>query len=110
MSFRKRLLLLILGLLVLAGLDVRLAPFAVARGVRWALEWVARREGLTATMDNVEAPFLLPVRIRNLRLTSKPGAGRAISFEAANVELGLNLRGRIFSSEATLLRDVEIDR
>src|SRR5262245_28368090 len=110
MSFRKRLLLFVLGLLLLAALDVLLAPLVVAHAVRWALEWVARREGLTATMDQVEAPFLQPVRIRNLRLTSSPGAARQVSFEAENVKLGLNLRGRIFSSQATLLREIQIDR
>ena len=110
MSFRKRLLLFVLGLVVLAALDVLLAPFVVAHGVRWALEWVAQREGIMATMDNVEAPFLQPVRIRNLRLTSNPGATREVSLQAGNVELGLNLRGRIFSSQATLLREIQIDR
>ena len=108
MSFRKRLLVLLFLLLLLAALDALLAPYLVARGTRLWLQWAARQEGLEAQMDQVEAPFLKPVTIRNLRILSPPESSRQVSLQAAAVVVDLNFRGRIFSRRSAFLRSIQI--
>ncbi|MEO7723134.1 MAG: hypothetical protein ABIU29_00365, partial [Chthoniobacterales bacterium] len=109
MSFRKRLLILFLGLLVAGVLDALFAPFLIAHGVRWWIEWTARRQGSRAEIERVEAPFLRPVTIRNLSLGPGKKDGHAISLHAATIVVDLNLRGWIFRKDASLLRSVRVD-
>ncbi len=109
MSFRKRLLFLFLGLLLAGVLDALFAPFLIAHGVRWWIEWTARRQGLKAEIERVEAPFLRPLTIRNLSLGPGKKDGHAVSLHAATMTIDLNLRGWIFRKDASLLRSVRVD-
>ncbi|MEO5754273.1 MAG: hypothetical protein ABIR38_06165 [Chthoniobacterales bacterium] len=106
MSFRRRLAILFLILLVGAGLDALCAPFVVSRGVRFWVEWAALRQGLQASMGQVEAPFLRPVTIRQLSLQAAPGARREISLRIETLVLDLNLRGWIFRTRSRILQSV----
>ena len=68
MPLKSRFLFAGLLLLLAALLAVWFTPFAVAHGVRWWIWWRARQEGFTVNIDKVDAPFLRPVLIRQLRL------------------------------------------
>src|SRR6476469_9935322 len=107
MSFRKRLVIFFLVLLVLAGLDAVCAPFVVAHGVRYWILWAAKRHHFKAEIGEVEAPFLREVTIRNLRLTPTDAATNG-EFDVDSLVVGLNLRGWLFTTRAHLLRSVEV--
>jgi hypothetical protein len=110
MSFRTRLIVVLLVLLLVAALDALFAPFVVAHGVRLWLEWAAHQEGMKAEMEMVEAPFLRPVTIRNLRLTADRAVSHEVSLKAAMVVVDLNFRGWIFARRTPFLRSINIDR
>src|SRR6266481_5828949 len=61
---------LLIGLLACLALLVAIwfTPFAVSHGVRWWILWRARQEGFTVNIDKIDAPFLRPVVIHQLRL------------------------------------------
>jgi hypothetical protein len=109
MSFRKRLFVFFLILLVAGALDALFAPFVVARGVRLWVWWIAKQEGLSAEIERIDAPFLRAVTIHNLSVNPGKGAGRDVSLRAARVVVDLNLRGWIFAEHASLLRSARVD-
>ena len=92
MSFRKRLIVFLLVLLVAGALDALFAPFVVARGVRLWIWWAAKQQGLSAEVERIDAPFLRAVTIRNLSVGPGKGTGRDVSLRAASVVVDLNLR------------------
>lgn len=110
MSFRKRLVILLLIVLLASALDVIFAPAIVAHGVRLWILWAAKGHGLSAEIERVDAPFLHQVTIRNLRVASARGATQEVSIRAATVVVDLNFRGWIFGGRPRLLRSVEVDR
>lgn len=110
MSFRKRLVVFLLILLVAGALDALFAPFVVARGVRLWVWWAAKRQGLSAEIERVDAPFLRAVTIHNLSLASVKDAGSALSLRSETVVADLNLGGRIWRQHSSLLRSVRVDR
>ncbi|MBA2435915.1 MAG: hypothetical protein H0V54_12700 [Chthoniobacterales bacterium] len=110
MSFRKRLVVLFFLLVLLGALDALCAPFAVAHGVRWWINWTARRQGLTSEIERVDAPFLRPVTIRNFSLSPGKGSGHEVSLQAATIVVDLNLRGWLFHKDARLLHSVQADQ
>jgi hypothetical protein len=110
MSFRKRLVVFLLILLLAGVLDALFAPFVVARGVRLWVWWAAKREGLSAEIERVDAPFLRAVTIHQLSLGPGKGSGREVSLRAATVVVDLNLRGWIFRGHSSLLQSVQADR
>ena len=73
MPFKNRIFLIILVIVMLALAAVLLAPIAVSNGVRLWVWWFARQEGLVATIDGVDAPFLRPIVIRQIHLKSVRG-------------------------------------
>src|SRR5262249_24618114 len=46
-------------------------PFAVSQGVRGWIWWRARQEGFTVNIDKIDAPFLRPVAIHQIRLKNQ---------------------------------------
>jgi hypothetical protein len=70
MPLKSRFLLASLFLLVAALVALWFTPFAVSHGVRWWIWWRARQEGFTVNIDKIDAPFLRPVAIQQLRLTN----------------------------------------
>ncbi|MGH7935616.1 MAG: hypothetical protein ACREF8_01235, partial [Chthoniobacterales bacterium] len=75
MSFRKRLIFLAIVGLIAALLTALLAPFALPWGLRFGLAWAGRQEGMIVTAGKIQAPFLRPVTIDELRI--QPGSGGA---------------------------------
>ncbi|MGI8891635.1 MAG: hypothetical protein ACR2G0_12750 [Chthoniobacterales bacterium] len=110
MSFRKRFLVFLLVLLVLAGLDALLAPFVVARGVRFWITRAAHRQGLTAEIEEVEAPFWRAVTLRNLTIRSSKPGGHEVSIRAAVVTVDLNLHALIFRRPRSVLRSLRVNQ
>jgi hypothetical protein len=108
MRARRSLLIFTAALLVAILLVVCFAPLIVAGGLRMWAQRAAHREGLRLELDAIEAPFLRPVIVRNLRLHSDPGLPFQIDCTAPRVELGLNLSG-IFSGAKRPLRDLQVD-
>jgi hypothetical protein len=106
---RKRLAFFLVFVLVAGALDALLAPLVVAHGLRFWLRWVANRQGLTAEMAQVDAPFLRPVTIRQFRLTPAAGNGQQVNLQAATVVIDLNLSGWIFGRGTAFLHSVEAD-
>ncbi|HEY1584016.1 MAG TPA: hypothetical protein VGF73_13050 [Chthoniobacterales bacterium] len=110
MSLRKRLAFFLILVLVAGALDALLAPFVVAHGVRFWLEWTAKKEGLSAEIGKVDAPFLRPVAIHQVRIVPVGGKGVQLNLEAETVVADLNLGGWIFGRGTALLRSVEVER
>jgi len=108
MRARRPLLILAATVLLAAVLAVCFAPFIIAGGLRWWAQRTATREGLRLELGEIEAPFLRPVIIRNLRVRSEPGAQIQIDGTAQRLELGLNLGG-IFSGSKRSLRSLKIE-
>ncbi|HEY5035790.1 MAG TPA: hypothetical protein VII74_01515, partial [Chthoniobacterales bacterium] len=110
MTFRKRLLFLAIFLLIVAAVTPLLAPFAVAHGLRWWLDWAAPREGLTIEVGKIEAPFLSRVRIAELRVAPASKNGRAIQLQAAQIQLDFDFRGWIFNRHTRFLHALTCER
>ena len=110
MSFRKRLVYLLLIMLVLGGLDALFAPYVVGHGVRFWIGWVAKKHHLVAEVGEVQAPFLREVTIRDLSIRSAEGAATEVYFNVATLVVDLNFRGWIFTKRAHLLRSLDAGR
>jgi hypothetical protein len=95
---RRKRFLVVLGasLFVAAFLAVLFSPFMVASGLRLWLAHTARQHGLRIETERIEAPFLRPAVIHQLRLTNEANAPFQIDGAVARVEIDLNLAG-IFS-------------
>jgi hypothetical protein len=108
MRARRLLLIFAAALLVAILLAVCFAPLIVAGGLRVWAQRAAHREGLRLELGAIEAPFLRPVIVRNLRVRSDPGLPFQIDCTAPRVELGLNFSG-LFSGSKRRLRDLQVD-
>ena len=92
MPLKRRFILGILLLLLIVGLTIAVAPFAVSNGVRLWIWWFARQEGVAASIDKIEAPFLRPIVIRQLQLKSVRDDALRVDVTATDVRITLNLR------------------
>ncbi len=110
MSFRKRLLVFVLILLVAAGATALFSPFIVAHGLRFWLEWAARHEGVQVEIGKIDAPFLRPVTIDRLRVAPAATNGHEIHLQAAQIAFDLNFRGQIFGRHPRLLHSLTVER
>ena len=70
MPFKNRLFLFGLLVLLAALLAIVFAPVAVSNGLRLWVWWKSRQEGLTVSIDKIDAPFLQPVVIRSFHVKS----------------------------------------
>src|SRR5262249_12125934 len=86
------------------------APFLVAQGVRRWLEWAARQEGLVAEIGKIDAPFLGPVKISELRLRSDLKSSRQVDIHLLHILADLDFRSRILVRSAPLLHAIERQR
>jgi len=108
MRRRRPLLILAATFLVVLIVAVCFAPLLIAGGLRWWAQRAASRDGLRLELGEIEAPFLHPVIVRNLRVRSEPGAQFQIDGTAQRLELGLNLVG-VFSGAKRSLRSLRIE-
>jgi hypothetical protein len=108
MRLKRSVLFTSAALLIAALLVLCFVPFIVAGGLRIWVQRAAQREGLRVEFGEIEAPFLRPVVLRNVRVQSRAGMPFQIEGTAARMELGLNLAG-IFQRAKRPLRHLNID-
>jgi len=92
MLFKGRLLLVGLLLLLAALLAVWFTPFSVSHGVRWWIWWRARQEGFTVKIDKIDAPFLRPVAIHQLRLKNERDDTLRVDLTITDATFDLNFK------------------
>ena len=108
MSFKNRIFLVILVIVIAALGAVLLAPIAVSNGVRLWIEWFARQEGFVATVDEVDAPFLRPVSIRQIHLKSVRGDAVRVDVTVLDARVYLNLKHVFLHQSGRDIRNIFI--
>ncbi len=88
---KSRLLLLSLSILAVAVGVVFFSPFFVSNGLRWWVQWQARRQGLNAELGKINAPLLRPVAIQRVHVTNAHGAPFHIDLRAERAIVDLHL-------------------
>jgi hypothetical protein len=109
MRFKRFILLFGASLLIAALLAVLLAPLVVAGGLRLWIARTAQQEGLHIELEKIEAPFLGPVVVHKLKVTSQADAPFQVKIEAPRVELALNLAALVSQSSGRLLRSLAVE-
>jgi hypothetical protein len=110
MPLRKKLILASIAVLLAVLLGIWFTPLAVSNGVRLWVWWKARQEGLIVRIDRIDAPFLGPVAIGNLRVTSAAGNAFHIELTATQTSVGLNLRRILLRTRGRAIRSVSIQQ
>jgi hypothetical protein len=109
MARRKKLLLALSLLLLALSLASLFTPPMMERSIPIWLRFEASRSGLAITFSDIHAPFLRPVEIRNLQITSAGVGGAHFEFTAPRVEAALSLGALLGQSEKThLLRSLRV--
>jgi hypothetical protein len=106
---RKRFLLTSLFVLLAVVLTIWFAPMIVANGLRLWVSWKARQEKLTIRIDKIEAPFLEPVVMRGIRVTSAPDAALRIDAVALQATLELNLRAVLLRMRGRAIQTLAVN-
>jgi hypothetical protein len=108
MLFKSRFLLVGLLLLPTALLAVWLTPFTVSHGVRWWIWWRARQEGFTVNIDKIDAPFLRPVAIHQLRLKNAHDDTLRVDLTITDATFDLDFKHILFHSRGRAIRNLSI--
>jgi hypothetical protein len=107
MPLKSRFALAGLFLLIAALLAVLFTPFAVSHGIQWWIWWRARQEGFTINIDKIDAPFLRPVVIRQLRLTNAHDNLR-VDLTVTDATFALNFKHILLHRAGRAIRDLSI--
>src|SRR6059058_1401193 len=108
MPLKSRFLLASLFLLLAALLALWFTPFAVSHGVRWRIWWKARQEGFIVNIDKVDAPFLRPVAIRQLRLRNAHDDMFRIDLTIADATFELNFKHILLHTRGRAIQNLSI--
>ena len=108
MSFGKRLSLFALTLALAGGVIILFSPLLVAQSLRFFVWWKGRAQGVKIELREIDAPFLKPVVIRGLRVTSTRPCAVHIDLVAEHATFDLNLRRIFLLSNARVLHAVWI--
>lgn len=103
----KHRILLAVAVVVVLGATIA-SPLLVADGVRAWIWWTARQEKLTVKIDKVDAPFLRPVVLHNVSLTSAPNSAYRIDARATSVILRLNFQRILLRTRGRILRHADL--
>src|SRR5437870_2263264 len=100
----------LIGLLACLALLVAvwLTPFTVSHGVRWWIWWRARQEGFTVNIDNIDAPFLRPVSIHQLRLTNAHDDALRVDLTITDATFELDFKHILLHSRGRAIRTLSI--
>lgn len=109
MSLKNRFPLIALLVLLAVLLAVALGPFAVSNGLRLWVWWKSRQEGLTVSIDKIDAPFLQPVVIRSLHAKSLRADALHIDLAATEVQLDLNFTSILLRRRGHAIRNLSIE-
>jgi hypothetical protein len=105
---RMRLRYAILLALVVALAVLYFSPFFVGGGLRLWASWQARQQGLRIELGKIDAPFLRPAVIRNLRIIDPRGS--SIQIDAEQITLYLNLGRILIGTRGRSIRAVSMQR
>ena len=108
MRLKNRFVLVSLLGLLAALLAIAFSPFAVSNGVRLWIWWMARREGFIANIENIDAPFLRPVVIRQLRLKSARDDALRVDLTATDARVGLNFKHVLLHARGRVIRNLAV--
>ncbi|HEY2569515.1 MAG TPA: hypothetical protein VGI25_09370 [Candidatus Udaeobacter sp.] len=108
MALKSRFVLVVFFLLVAALLAVWFTPFAVSHGVRWWIWWRAKQEGFTVNIDGVDAPFLRPVVIRQLHLTTAHDDALRVDLTLTDAMFDLDFKHIILHRRGRAIRTLSI--
>src|SRR5438132_9258558 len=110
---KNRVVLILLASLLVALAIIVFAPFVVSNGLRFWLHWQAHREQLKIELGKISAPFLRPVSIERVRVTSEKGAVTQVELTAERATLHLHLarmlRGRDDGVHAISIQNVRAE-
>jgi hypothetical protein len=104
---KNRLLLISFAILLVALGTIVFAPFAVSNGLRLWLHWQAHRQQLKIEIGKIAAPFLRPVSIERIRVTSEKGTATQIELTAEHNILHFSL-AKILTGRGEGLRTLSI--
>lgn len=105
-SFKNRIFLAVVLVLISAGLVIAFSPLLVARGVQAWFWWKTRGTNVTVKIDQIEAPFLRPIVLRGVRVETTPPTAVRINIIAARVVFGLNLKSILWRTRGRTLRSL----
>ena len=108
MSFKNRIFLIGLVIVIVTIASVLLAPIAVSNGVRAWVWWFARQEGFVATVDGVDAPFLRPIIIRQIHLKSARNDAVRLDVTLIDTRLVLNVKHILLHVSGRNIADVSV--
>jgi hypothetical protein len=108
MPLKTRFLFASLLILLTVLLGIWLTPFAVSNGVRCWLWWKARQEGLVVKFDKIDAPFLRPVVISGLHVTSTREDAFSIDLTATEASVDLNLKRVLLHARGRAVQNLSI--
>ena len=110
MSWRTRLLLGSLFVLLVVLIAISFTPFAVSNGIRLWVWWKGRQEGLIVKIDKIDAPLLRPVTLHGLKVTSTSGNAFRIELTATQASTALNLKSILLRTGGRGIRSVSIQQ
>jgi len=108
MPLKSRFLLASLFLLLAALVALWFTPFAVSHGVRWWIWWRARQEGFTVNIDKIDASFLRPVAIQQLRLTNAHDDTLRIDLTITDATFDLDFKHILLHRRGRAIRNLSI--
>lgn len=108
MLLKHRFLLACLFLLLALLLAVWFTPFTVSHSVRWWIWWRARQEGFTVNIDKIDAPFLRPVVIHQLRLRNAHDDTLRVDLTITDAMFDLNFKHILLHGEGRAVRNLSI--
>jgi hypothetical protein len=108
MLFKGRLLLVSLFLLLAALLAVWFTPFTVSHGVRSWIWWKARQEGFIVNVDKIDAPFLRPVAIHQLRLKNERDGALRVDLTITDATFDLDFKHILLHRRGRAIRNLSI--
>src|SRR5215216_274368 len=108
MPFKNRIFLIILVIIFVVLAAILVAPIAVSNGVRLWVWWFARQEGFVATIDDIEAPFLRPIAIRQLRLKSVRNDAVRVDVTVLDARVVLNLKHVFLHLSGRDIRNISV--
>jgi hypothetical protein len=107
---KKRLLRITL-LVVLAGLAAILfAPLSIGSTLRLWIWWNARQQKLTVKIDKIDTPFLRPVVLHGLRITSLSDAAVRVDVRIDQATVALNLKAILLRTRERALRNFSANK
>ncbi|MGH7983391.1 MAG: hypothetical protein ACREFF_09645 [Candidatus Udaeobacter sp.] len=109
MRLKNRLFLTSLLVVLITLLVITFAPFAVSNGLRLWVWWKSRQEGLTVSIDKIDAPFLHPVVIRSLHVKSARADALHIDLTTTQAQLDLNFSRILLRRRGPAIRNLSVE-